>query len=159
MLAFSTFSKNKEKMLYFQIGDCLFHSIGNILLGNFAAVSTNWICAGRNLLNAKNRNNTVINIIIMILLGTIGIVVNQKGIIGLLPVIASLEYTICMYKFKSPQALRCSLLVNMIFYIIHDFTFMLYTSAIGKSIIVIITIYNIIRNTKKQKRLVRNTRH
>ena len=143
LLLYSTFSKNKETMLKIQFFDCLLNSLGNILIGSYSGMTTNAISGIRNILNAKNKNNVVINSIMIITMVIIGLIVNTKGIIGLLPIIASVQYSIWSYKIKSAQGLRYGLLLNIIIWLIHDFVVMLYTSAAIDCILIVTISYNI----------------
>lgn len=146
LLAYSTFAKNKKNMLYVQVGDCIFNSLGDLFVGSFSAMSTNLICAVRNILNAKKKNSVIANTIIIALITSIGLIVNTKGIIGLLPIVASIQYTICSYKVKTAQGLRYGLTINLILWLIHDCFVMLYPSVLADTVLIIITVCNIVKN-------------
>ena len=53
-------------------------------------------------------------VIICVLTFFCGLVLNNRGWIGLLPITASISYTIIMYKAKSIQHMQIAVIINMI---------------------------------------------
>lgn len=149
LLLISTFSKTKSKMLLLQVGDALFNSIGSLLIGGYSGFITNLLAGIRNLVNSKGKSNKYINILFMILILVIGLCVNRNGLIGLLPILASLEYTLCSYLVKSAQGLRLVLVVNIVLWGTYDLTIGLYTAFIIDIVICLVTIFNLIRYRKR----------
>lgn len=146
LLAYSTFSKSKRNMLIIQVGDCMFNSLGCLFAGSLSGFTTNFISGIRNVVNAKEKNNKYINFLFVVAIIVLGIVANTRGIIGLLPVIASIEYTIWSYLCKTAQGLRFGLVVNLILWLIHDCYVLLFTSTTLDVVLICITLYNIIKN-------------
>lgn len=146
LLAYSTFSKSKKNMLIIQVGDCMFNSLGCLFARSLSGFTTNFICGVRNIVNAKERNNKCINFVFIILIIVLGVVINTRGILGLLPIIASVEYTIWSYLCKTAQGLRFGLVLNLVLWLIHDCSVSLFTSATLDVILICITVYNIIKN-------------
>ena len=70
---------------------------------------------------------------------------NSNGIIGLLPILASLFYSIWTYKFKTAQSIRFGLIINILMWNIHDVYMKLYTSVIWGFVIILFTIITCIR--------------
>lgn len=75
----------------------------------------------------------------------IGYAVNTKGLIGLLPAIAGVEYAIFLYKTKSAQVMRYALIINLLMWVVYDFLVMSYPMFIMDIIIIIVTTINAIR--------------
>ena len=67
---------------------------------------------------------------LLILCIVAGLWANNRGIIGLFPVIASAEYTLLMYITKNEQQMRWALMINLFLWLIHDFYVQAYPSAI-----------------------------
>ena len=147
-LAYSTFSKKKKKMMLWQALNALFFGLSNFCLAGYSAVVTNVLTFIRNLLVVKNKFDKKCTVIICILIIGIGLHFNNRSIIGLLPIIASVQYTICVFALKSPQHLRWSLVVNLAMWVIFDFVIAAYPAAIMDIVIIIVTIINIIRFRK-----------
>lgn len=144
-IGYSTFSKKKDKMLYLQTADCFFNSISCLLVGSFSAMSTNLICMIRNYINAKGKMSNKLSYLFAIFILIIGIAINKKGLIGLLPPIASVEYTILSARGTTAKHLNYALLINLILWFIHDCFVKLYPSMIIDCIIIFLIIINIFK--------------
>lgn len=94
LLAISTFSSKKGKMLCIQVADCGFTALANLFIRSYSGMIANLILI-RNVLNAKEKMNKYIFILLCVLLVVLGSVSNTKDVIGLLPLVASLEYSVC----------------------------------------------------------------
>ena len=79
----------------------------------------------------------------------VGIIANNKEWLGLLPILASITYTICVYILKSAQQMRIALVVNLIQLMIFDFLVKSYPMFIMDMIIISVTLINIIRHKIK----------
>ena len=148
LLAYSTFSKDKERMLWIQVGDCACCVFGNAFIGSMSAMSTSLICTVRNILNAKGRLSQGLSYIFAIIIFLIGVIVNNRGLIGILPLIASVEYTVWSAKGKTPQSLRYALLTNLCLWFIHDLVVRLYPAMIMDIVVSGVTLVNILKYRK-----------
>ena len=101
-----------------QIGDTFFGIIANIALCAYAALVISIICFIQNILSYQNRLTKLITIILLIASIIIGLYANNLAIIGLLPIISSASYTICIYVTKNEQQMRWALTINMILWFI-----------------------------------------
>lgn len=121
-LCYSTFGKRKENILKWQVANTAFLILANLFLKGYSGVATNLICLVRNFLGARGRLNKVNTIVLAILIVAGGIAVNNRGWLGLLPVVASVEYSICMYLCRDAQQMRLALAVNVALWAVYDFT-------------------------------------
>lgn len=108
-------------MLKWQVANTSFLILANLFLQGYSGMATNVVCLVRNILGANGRLNKTNTAILAILIVVGGIAVNNRGWLGLLPVIASLEYSICMYLCKNAQQMRLALAVNVALWAIYDF--------------------------------------
>lgn len=120
-LCYSTFGKQKENILKWQVANTSFLILANLFLKGYSGMATNVVCLVRNILGAKGRLNRTNTIVLTILIVVAGVAVNNRGLLGLLPVVASVEYSICMYLCKNAQQMRLALAVNVALWAIYDF--------------------------------------
>lgn len=120
-LCYSTFGKRKENMLKWQVANTSFLILANLFLKGYSGMATNLVCLIRNILGAKGRLNRTNTVVLTILIVAGGVAVNNRGWLGLLPVIASVEYSICMYLCKDAQQMRLALAINVALWAIYDF--------------------------------------
>lgn len=145
LLLYSTFSNTKEKMLTIQIFDSAFNAIADAILGGWAGVMLNVVSIARNITTTKGKMN---NVLLAGLLGitlVISLCFNKSG---LLPLVASVEYTIVVSKcdlFKSKVALA----VNLSLWLFYDISLRSYPIAIADAVILISTIVSIARMSKE----------
>ncbi len=144
-LAYSTFSNKKDRMILWQAINATFYGLSNFFLGGYTAVVTNILTLIRNILQVKGKMNKGVTIIICILMTIIGFYFNKNGILGLIPIIASVTYTICVYVLKSAQQMRVALIINLIQWLFFDFLIKAYPMFVMDLIIIIVTLINILR--------------
>lgn len=93
-LAISSFAKTKKSMLSWQLSDYFFTMVANFLLGGYTSISVSII---RNTLMIKKWDSIYTTVLLVIIQVTLGIHVNNSGLIGCLPLISSVSYTIVSF--------------------------------------------------------------
>lgn len=144
LLLYSTFSKTKKNILLIQTGDCVFNAMAGLLAWSYASASTNLISAVRNVLTAKELITKAIAVAFAMGICTIGLIVNQRGLIGILSAIASVQYTLWMFYAKATRTMKIGLLINVAVWFIHDIVIGLYPAMVVDIIIIVACIYNIL---------------
>ena len=147
-LAISVIKKNKNDLIWWQVIDVVFCILSNIALYTYAALTTNSIALIRNILAYKNKLTKNITWILFILCILVGLWVNNRGVIGLFPIIASASYTIFMFITKNEQQMRWALVSNLILWFIHDIYVQAYPSALTDIILSIWTVIQIFNNRR-----------
>ena len=145
-IAISAIKKSKTDFMYWQIGDTLFGMIANIALYAYAALVISIVCFIRNILSYKNKLTKNITVILLIISIIIGLYANNLSYIGLLPIIASASYTICIYATKNEQQMRWALTINMILWFVHNLYVQAYPSAIANIVLCAWTFVQIYKN-------------
>ena len=141
----SSFAKSKNKMLVWQITDYIFTATANLLLGGYTGALTISISIIRNGLMVKKKMTKAILIIIQIIVGSY---LNQLGVIGYLPIISSVSYSLAIAITRNLQWLRWVIIENMLLWLIYDLTIKAYPAAITDITITLTTLIAILRNRK-----------
>ena len=110
--AVSVVKKNKSDFMYWQVGNTLFAILTNIALWSYSGVTTNTVSLVRNVLAYKNKLSLVGTLAICTISISLGLMFNNRGLIGILPVFSSACYTLCVYLTKNEQQLRYALIVD-----------------------------------------------
>ena len=79
-----------------------------------------------------------------------GLAVNTKGIIGLLPIIAIVQITLCNYYLKTIKWIKLSFIVNELFYIVYFIAIWDFSSSVIESITAIIGLISLFKLLKKE---------
>ena len=119
-LCYSTFGQKKENMLKWQVANTSFAILAQLFLKGYSGMATNLVCLIRNILGARGRLNKTNTVILTILIVVAGVAANNRGWLGLLPVITSVEYSACMYLCKDAQQMRYALAVNVALWAVYD---------------------------------------
>lgn len=147
--ALSTFGKTNKDMMKLQCLDCTSGIISCIILKGYSGALTQSISLIRNILVYKEKVNKTIQIILITLMVVVGLLINNRGLLGLLPIIASIEYTIIITKTTSTKLINVSLAINNILWIIYDFTIQNYTNCLMSSLIILASLINIVHKNRK----------
>ena len=88
----------------------------------------------------------------LILAGVVlGIVFNNRGLLGWLPIIANLEYSICVFKLKETEkALKVAFIINMVMFAAFSLVIMNYVGTVSCTVIAITTTISLIKSSKTQ---------
>ena len=113
-LAASLFARDTRRLFLLQAADSFLGAFANLCFGGFSGASTNGIATVRNLLKAHGRFSGVIVWVTLVAQVAIGLLVNNRGLLGLLPVVATLEYTLAVALTDGVRAVKLALLVNIL---------------------------------------------
>ena len=145
-IAVSIIKKNKNDLIWWQILDVIFCILSNIALYTYAALTTNSVALIRNILAYKNKLTEKLTFVLMILCIVAGLWANNRGIIGLFPIVASASYTVLMYTTRNDQQMRYALISNLLLWFVHDFYVQAYPSALTDAALSVWTAVQIIRH-------------
>ena len=147
-IAISVIKKNKTDLMFWQVLDIIFSALSNIALCTYSALASNAVGIVRNYLTYKNKLTKNITYILFVLCIVTGLWANNRGMIGLLPVIAVSSYTICLYTTKNAQQMRWALVPNLLMWFVHDVYVQAYPAALINITLSIWTAIQIYKNHK-----------
>lgn len=148
---------NDEKRAYkHQFLNAFVLMISSVFFLSWTGVTTMAIAATRNIFVYKDRLTLNWTVFFIVLSVVLGLIVNTMGIIGLLPIIAIVQITICNYCLKSIKWIKLSFIVNEMFYIIYFIAIYdisssvieIFTASIG-----LISFVKLIRNKNKSLKI------
>ena len=115
----SSAQKTTKRVLWIQNISQLLYCIGAFVLGGYSGSVQNVISITRNLVAIKQISRKWIQWTLTILGVVLGIAFNTIGWIGLLPMIANLQYTLVVFRFKeNERAVKLSFLVSALMFIV-----------------------------------------
>lgn len=113
--------KTKKEMLGFQNISQLSYCASAIALRGYSAAVQNVVSICRNIVAVQNVKNKILEWILIILGVALGIVFNNRGIVGLLPVIGTLQYTLTIfYVQKNERLLKLSFLISTAIFVVFN---------------------------------------
>ena len=121
--------KRKEHVLIAQCFQFGIMSVSNLILGGITGALLNFVSMVRNLIGYKFGITTPIKIVVIVIQVALSLMMNNLGLIGLLPVISVSVFT-WFIDMKSDLGMKLLLLVTTFPWIIYDFTTKNYVSVL-----------------------------
>ena len=123
---------------------------GTIILQGCSSTEQNAVAILRNLAAMKNIKSRVIEWTLILLGVVLGIVFNNRGLIGWLPVIANLEYSAAVFRFRDQERrLKYAFILNMVMYVVFSFAIMNYVGAVASIVVAVTTAISLFRERRK----------
>ena len=148
---------NDEKKAYFyQFLNAFILMISSVFFFSWTGVVTMAIAASRNLMVYYDKLTMKWTIFLIMLSVILGLAVNTLGFVGLLPIIAIIQITLCNYYLKTIKPIKTSFIVNSGIYIVYFLAILDFSSAAIESItalIGVISLVKLILDSKKGKKI------
>ena len=149
--------KKKKDVLHAQNAQLVLLGISNVMMGGYIGCIVNIIAIFRNILCSKGKLNMFWVVIITMFTITIGVICNKEGMIGYLPILATLIFLFFM-NIKDMVKFKFMTAIVMFLWFIYDLEIRVYTTALFDLITVfscLIVMYHIAHekpNIVKRKR-------
>ena len=115
--AVSSVQKTAKRVLWVQTLSQLIYFVGTIVLKGYSGAVQNAVSIARNLAAIKKINSKIIEWTLVVLGVALGLFFNNLGWLGLLPVVANLQYTLCVFRFKDKERmLKLSFLISVVLF-------------------------------------------
>ena len=116
----SAWSGNRKRIYLYQALQCALLAVANIFFASVSGVTTYAICALRNVLLAYDRFTARLCMFFVAAVSIIGLSVNNRGLVGLIPVFTTALYTvICLYA-KRRVAIKTNIIANLSLWAVYD---------------------------------------
>lgn len=133
-----------------QIVSQFFYGASSIVLKGYSSTAQNAVAVFRNFAAMKNVKSKVLEWVLILAGVVLGIVFNNRGLLGWLPIIANLEYSIAVFKLKdNEKALKLAFIINMVMFAAFSLVIMNYVGTLSCTVIAVTTAVSLIR-TKKE---------
>ncbi|MBO5994228.1 MAG: YgjV family protein [Firmicutes bacterium] len=144
--------KKHSEIMAVQIVSQFFYGASSIVLKGYSSTAQNLVAVFRNFAAMKNVKSKVLEWGLILAGVVLGIVFNNRGLLGWLPIVANLEYSIAVFKLKdNEKALKLAFIVNMVMYAIFSLVIMNYVGTLSCTVIAVTTAVSLIRAKKEQK--------
>ena len=148
--AISSAQKTAKRVLLVQSLSQLIYGIGTTVLRGYSGAVQNGVSILRNFVAIRNIQSKAVEWTLVIVGVVLGVVFNNLGLMGLLPVIANLQYTIAIFRFRdNERALKISFLLTCVMYALFNAVIYNVVGVITNVVVVITTVANLIRERKQ----------
>lgn len=146
----SAAQKTAKRVLIFQSLSQLCYGVGALVLNGYSAAVQNLVSILRNLVAIKNINSKALEWTLTILGVVLGLYFNNLGLLGLLPVVANLQYTLAIFRFKdNERALKISFMIAIGMFAVFNTVIYNAVGAVGNAVVCVSTAISLIRSSKK----------
>ena len=154
-LALSPLQNRKKEIVFYQIFSSVFDALANYTLGGFSGTIAILASLTRNILIYKNKCTHTAVVIIMVVMVIGSLSVNRHGFIGILPIIANLEYTLWLhFGSENAKGVKLSIAINVLIWAVYDLTILAIPAFISDIIIFALSLYGISKLSKGTKKAV-----
>ena len=151
-MLWSTFSRSRRSIFLLQFFECALLAAANVFFGVYAGVFVLLLSAVRNLLVAKNLYTKPVMGLFLLLTVILSFLTNNRGLLGLLPMLATLQYTVCSLAVTSVKGTRLSIFVNTLFWVVYSFLIYDFSTAVSDSVVLAFTAFNLARIILEERR-------
>lgn len=141
----SLFSKNISRMTKVLGVGQLLGIVSLLFLGGYTGVLVLLLAMIRSFIKSADKFNIYVMSTIVVLQLTIILPLNTEGAIGLLPLFASVSYTIGLYLCKEKKDLLLLIIVNCASWIPYDIYLLAIPSALTEAVMVAVSVFELLR--------------
>ena len=145
--------KKHKEIMAIRIVSRFFYGASSIVLKGYSSTAQNAVAVFRSLAAMKKVKSRVLEWILIAAGVVLGIVFNNRGLLGRLPIVANLEYSIAVFRFRDNEiALKSAFIVNMIMYAAFSAVILNYVGIASCAVIAITTSISLIKTIRKNVR-------
>lgn len=140
----SSTRKTTKGVLMMQSISQVIYFLGAIVLKGYSAAVQNAVSLFRNLVAIREKQRKWLELALIAVAVVLGLVFNNRGFWGLLPVVANLEYSIAVFRFRdNERALKIAFLFCAVCFTIFNGVIFNFVGMIANFIILATTILNL----------------
>ena len=144
---------NDEKQAYkYQFWNAFILIISSVFFLSWTGVTTMAIAASRNAMVYYDRLTSYWTVFFIVISVVLGLLVNTLGLVGLLPIIAIVQITLCNYYLKSIKTIKTSFIVNSAIYIVYFLAIFDFSSAAIESVTALIGLISLARLIRSENK-------
>ncbi|MBO4989099.1 MAG: YgjV family protein [Clostridia bacterium] len=156
-LAAACFSDKKERLYLFQCFECLFLAAASVCFRAFGGVAVMLVCALRNYLIFARKMNGFWLVLTLILTVGLGIFCNNLGWIGLFPVLASVQLTLCGKLIEGERGNKIALFFNLFFWSVYGFLIGDFPTGVVNGLLCLFMPLSLLKSFVKKRKKARQT--
>ncbi|SDA30249.1 inner membrane protein [Ruminococcus sp. YE71] len=144
----SGFIRSKKIALLLQSVQMTLSGLVCIILGSPSGAIINFISIFRNILCSKDKLNNTAKGVIIGLSTVLSLMFNTRGMIGLIPVAATILYTLFLDKFEGTK-FKWLMIATWGLWTVHDFAIQSYVSSVFNVLTMVTAFISIVRSGSK----------
>lgn len=152
LLGLSCWSRVPRRVFACQVAQNLVLAASSLAFGSYSAAVSAALSASRCFVIVKGRYGRTAMLLYAAATAVLGILTNSKGLVGLLPVLATVQYTYCSYRFTGIRGIKWTLMVNLLLWEAYALAIWDFASAAAWAITLGVTAVSLFRLKKAPRR-------
>ena len=141
--------KKHSEIMAVQIVSQFFYGASSVALKGYSSTAQNLVAVFRNLAAMKNVKSRALEWTLILAGVVLGVVFNNRGLLGWLPILANLEYSVAVFKLReNEKALKLAFILNMVLYAVFSAVIQNYVGVLSCTVIAVTTAVSLIRAAK-----------
>jgi hypothetical protein len=141
--------KTGKGVLIMQTLSQAFYVLGAVVLKGYSAAVQNAVSILRNICAIRKWNSKVLEWAFVIVALVLGLLFNNLGFVGLLPVIANLQYSLCVFRYRdNERALKISFVFCTVAFSIFNAVIQNYVGTVSNLVVMVTLILYLVKNRK-----------
>ena len=147
--SFSSTRKTTKGILWAQNVSQIVYFISALFLRGYSAAVQNVVGFLRNLAAIRQIRNKTLEWLLIGLGAVLGIAFNNRGPVGLLPVIGNLQYTLVIFRFSDRErVVKISFMISLFFFVIFNFTLYNFVGVLSDLAVIVTTAIVLLKKPK-----------
>lgn len=144
--------RDNKTLILFQGVSHFFFALSGIIIKGYSGAVQDGIGCLRNILIVTEKNNIYTKVFLVSFAIIFGLIFNNRGWVGVLPVLGTFQYTlVSTIKHINNNKIQLSIIVNAILMIVYSICIMNYVNIIANIMAILVSGYTIKRNKVKIK--------
>ncbi len=149
--AVSSTRKTAKGMLSVQCISQLIYCLSAVVLQGYSAAVQNIVSIFRNVVAIRNVKSKILTWLLVVAGVVLGVVFNNRGLMGLLPVAGNLQYTLAIFWLRDKERLlKLSFLISGISFLIYNVVIYNFVGIIADSVVAVTTAAALHKSIKKK---------
>lgn len=145
----STLFHSTKRIIGIQTINLVLSTVAGILLQGYSGAVQDAVSLIRNLVVLTGRQNRVLSVLFVAASLILGFLFNNRGVIGVLPIVASVQYAVVVLNPKTSEwILKASIFFNTVCWAIYSFYLYNYVNAIANVVIAVTALYQLVVSKK-----------
>lgn len=137
----SSARRTPKGILWMQNASQTIYAISGIALRAYSGTAQNVVSILRNLAAIRNIKSKLLEWSLVVLGVVLGVVCNNRGWVGLLPVVGNLQYTLAIFKFKTDERkIKIFFLISLVAFVIFNYSICNYVGVAADSLVIVYTV-------------------
>lgn len=147
----SSTKKTFKSILLVQTVSQVFYTASSIVLKGYSAAVQNGVNFFRNLFAIHGKRNKLIEWFFILIAVVLGVYFNNRGFVGLLPVIANFVYSIAVFRFQNNgRALKTCFLFTVSMFTVFNLVILNFIGFAANCVLLTTTVISLIRDYRKE---------